>query len=417
VRVVRFVGDDNAIIFDATDGAKLRASMIETVVVHNLEVLCKIGIWEWEQGQLQKVQLDLELGFDFSKVIHSRRLEDTIDYGDLTRRVEALLQGKNFGYLEVVVEKVTDLVFESYPASSFEIRIRKITRELPSAAWVGVVRKLTRVEWDHRRRARAPEPMITESDQGERDLSGRVALVTGSARRLGRAIAEHLASRGASVAIHYRESRDEADAVVASLRERYRDAKFEAFAADLVRVSEVVGLASAVTRQLGPIDVLVNNVGHYVPKGLLDTGAAEWDQTMRVNVDAVFHLTRAVVDASIAERRGYGRIVNVGHAGSYELVARPSGSAYHVSKTALALLTRTFADACGPHGITVNLLNPGVLDISVDLPIGLEDIPLRRLGTVQDVVAGLAYLTSPDASYVTGAALDVCGGYGLSGTP
>ena len=390
--------------------------MIETVVVHNLEVLCKIGIWEWEQGQLQKVQLDLELGFDFAKVINSRRLEDTIDYGDLTRRVEALLQGKNFGYLEVVVEKVTDLVFESYPASSFEIRIRKITRELPSAAWVGVVRKITRVEWDHRRRARAPEVELPEN-KGERDLAGRVALVTGSARRLGRAIAEHLASRGASVAIHYRSSRDEADAVVASLREKYRDAKFEAFAADLSRRAEVVGLASDVARTLGPVDVLVNNVGHYVPKGILDTDASEWDQTLRVNLDAVFHLTRAVVDASIAGGRGFGRIVNVGHAGSDEVVARPASSAYHVSKTALALLTRTFADACGPHGITVNLLNPGVLDISIDLPIGLEDIPLRRLGTVQDVVAGLAYLTSRDASYVTGAALDVCGGYGLTGTP
>jgi len=390
--------------------------MIETVVVHNLEVLCKIGIWEWEQGQLQKVQLDLELGFDFSKVIHSRRLEDTIDYGDLTRRVEALLQGKNFGYLEVVVEKVTDLVFESYPASSFEIRIRKITRELPSAAWVGVVRKITRVEWDHRRRARAPHVELPLST-GERDLAGRVALVTGSARRLGRAIAEHLASRGASVAIHYRSSREEADAVVALLREKYRDARFEAFSADLARRSEVLGLASEVARKLGPIDVLVNNVGHYVPKGILDTDATEWDQTMRVNLDAVFHLTRAVIDASIGARRGFGRIVNVGHAGSYEVVARPASSAYHVSKTALALLTRTFADACGPHGITVNLLNPGVLDISIDLPIGLEDIPLRRLGTVQDVVAGLSYLTSRDASYVTGAALDVCGGYGLTGAP
>jgi 3-oxoacyl-[acyl-carrier protein] reductase len=390
--------------------------MIETVVVHNLEVLCKIGIWEWEQGQLQKVQLDLELGFDFSKVINSRRLEDTIDYGDLTRRVEALLQGKNFGYLEVVVEKVTDLVFESYPASSFEIRIRKITRELPSAAWVGVVRKITRVEWDHRRRARAPHVELPLST-GERDLAGRVALVTGSARRLGRAIAEHLASRGASVAIHYRSSREEADAVVALLREKYRDARFEAFSADLARRSEVLGLASEAARKLGPIDVLVNNVGHYVPKGILDTDAAEWDQTMRVNLDAVFHLTRAVIDASIGARRGFGRIVNVGHAGSYEVVARPASSAYHVSKTALALLTRTFADACGPHGITVNLLNPGVLDISIDLPIGLEDIPLRRLGTVQDVVAGLSYLTSRDASYVTGAALDVCGGYGLTGAP
>ncbi len=390
--------------------------MIETVVVHNLEVLCKIGIWEWEQGQLQKVQLDLELGFDFSKVINSRRLEDTIDYGDLTRRVEALLQGKNFGYLEVVVEKVTDLVFESYPASSFEIRIRKITRELPSAAWVGVVRKITRVEWNHRRRARGPQVELPQT-AGAKDLAGRVALVTGSARRLGRAIAEHLASRGASVAIHYRESREEAEAVVDALRSKYNDARFEVFSADLARRSEVLGLASDVARKLGPIDVLVNNVGHYVPKGILDTDATEWDQTMRVNLDAVFDLTRAVVDASITERRGFGRIVNVGHAGSYEVLARPASSAYHVSKTALALLTRTFADACGPHGITVNLLNPGVLDISVDLPIELEDIPLRRLGTVQDVVAGLAYLTSREASYVTGAALDVCGGYGLTGTP
>lgn len=393
--------------------------MIETVVVHNLEVLCKIGIWEWEQGQLQKVQLDLELGFDFGKVIHSRRLEDTIDYGDLTRRVEALLQGKNFGYLEVVVEKVTDLVFESYPASSFEIRIRKITRELPSAAYVGVMRKITRLEWEHRRRVRAPdvEAKPAEVEVIERDLAGRVALVTGSAKRLGRAIAEHLAARGAHVAIHYRTSRSEAEEAVRALRERHPNARFAAFAADLGDREEVSALAAAVARELGPIDVLVNNVGHYVPKGILDVDADEWSQTMRVNLDAVFHLTRAVVDASIAAGRGYGRVVNVGQAGSHDVVGRPASSAYHVSKTALAVLTRTFADVCGPHGITVNLLNPGVLEISVDLPVSLEDIPLRRLGRVDDVVSGLAYLTSPAASYVTGAALDVCGGYGLSGAP
>lgn len=387
--------------------------MIETVVVHNLEVLCKIGIWEWEQGQLQKVQLDLELGFDFGKVIASRRLEDTIDYGDLTRRVEQLLQGKNFGYLEVVVEKVTDLVFESYPASSFEIRIRKITRELPSAAWVGVVRKITRLEWQHRNW----RPSIALRPASEPDLAGRVALVTGSAKRLGRAIAEHLAARGAHVAIHYNNSPAEAEEVVATLEKRHPSAKFARFCADLASREQIIALADDVARALGPIDVLINNVGHYVPKGILEVDAAEWQQTMRVNVDAVFYLTRAVVDASIAARRGFGRIVNVGHAGSYQVVARPSSSAYHVSKTALALLTRTFADVCGPHGITVNLLNPGVLDISIDLPISAEDIPLRRLGRVDDIVAGLAYLTSPAASYVTGAALDVCGGYGLTGAP
>jgi len=390
--------------------------MIETVAVHNLEVLCKIGIWEWEQGTLQKVQLDLELGFDFSKVIHSRRLEDTIDYGDLVRRVESMLQGKNFGYLEVVVERVTDMVFETYPASSFEIRIRKLSRELPSTASVGVMRKMSRLEWEHRRRAKAPS-ITPPRAEGTQDLAGRVALVTGSARRLGRAIAEHLASRGASVAIHYKSSRDEAEAVVAELGARHADARFQAFSADLARRSEVVGLAQEVARTMGTIDVLVNNVGHYVPKGILDVDPAEWDETLRVNLDAVFHLTRAVVDASIAQRRGFGRVVNVGHAGSEEVLARPASSAYHVSKTALALLTRTFADACGPHGITVNLLNPGVLENSIDLPVTAEDIPLRRLGTVQDVVAGLSFLTSPEASYVTGAALDVCGGYGLAGRP
>ncbi len=391
--------------------------MLETIAVHNLEVLCKIGIWEWEQGQLQKLQLDLELGFDFSRVIASRKLEDTIDYLGLTRRVEELLQGKNFGYLEVVVDKVTDLVFETYPASAFEIRVRKLSRDIPSAAWVGVARKITRIEWEHRRSARGAS-IEAPAPAGARDLEGRVALVTGSARRLGRAIAEHLAERGAHVAIHYRASRDEAEAVATTLRARHPQARFDTFACDLAKPKEVVALAAEVERRLGPIDVLVNNVGHYVPKGILEVGPDEWDQTVRVNLDAAFLLTRAVVERSIARSAAFGRVVNIGQAGAAEVLARPSSSAYHVTKTALAVLTRTFADACGPHGITVNLLNPGILDISVDLPVDVEAaVPLRRLGTVGDVVAGLAYLTSPQAAYVTGAVLDVCGGYGLAGLP
>ncbi|MGZ3477714.1 MAG: SDR family NAD(P)-dependent oxidoreductase, partial [Polyangiales bacterium] len=155
----------------------------------------------------------------------------------------------------------------------------------------------------------------------------------------------------------------------------------------------------------------------YVPKGILDIEPTEWESTLRVNLDGVFFLTRAVVDRLIAKKHGWGRIVNIGHAGAQETLGRPFASAYHVSKTAIAQLTRTFAEACGPHGITVNLLNPGILEISVDLPIEVEEIPLRRLGTVADVVGGLAYLTSPAAAYVSGAALDVCGGYGLSGRP
>lgn len=390
--------------------------MIETIAVHNLEVLCKIGIWEWEKGQLQKLQLDLELGFDFSKVIGSRHLADTIDYVDLCNRVESLLQGKNFGYLEVVVETVTDLVFDTYPATAFEIRLRKFTRDLPQAAWVGVMRKVSRLEWAQRRKQRlvaAAPKQVT----GDRDLEGRVALVTGSVKRLGRALAEHLASRGASVAVHYNASEGEAQAFVDELRARHPNARFDAFHADL-GAGDARKLAAEVEQRLGMVDVLVNNVGHYVPKGVLELEPHEWDETMRVNLDGVFHLTRAVVDRLIADKRGWGRVVNIGQAGTNDVLGRPANSAYHVSKSGIAVLTRTFADACGPHGITVNLLNPGILDISIDLPVDPDrDIPLRRLGTVDDVVGGLAYLTSPQAAYVTGAALDVCGGYGLSGVP
>lgn len=390
--------------------------MIETIRVENLEVLCKIGIYEWEHGQLQKLQIDLELGFDFSKVIGSRHLADTIDYVDLCSRVEALLQGKNFGYLEVVVEKVTDLVFETYPALSFEIRLRKFVRDIPNAAHVGVMRSITRTEWSHKRKLRSAAPEVSH-DEGRRDLEGRVALVTGSVKRLGRGMAEHLASRGASVAIHYRESREEAQHVVDQLRAAHPSAKFEAFSASLERRDQILSLASEVERSLGTIDVLVNNVGHYVPKGILDVEPAEWEATLRTNLDGVFFLTRAVVDRLIEKKHGYGRVVNVGHAGAQESLARPFASAYHVSKHAIAQLTRTFAEACGPHGITVNLLNPGILEISVDLPIAIEQIPLRRLGTVADVVSGLAFLTSPDAGYVNGATLDVSGGYGFAGPP
>jgi NAD(P)-dependent dehydrogenase (short-subunit alcohol dehydrogenase family) len=296
--------------------------------------------------------------------------------------------------------------------------VRKLSRDIPSASWVGVARTISRVEWEHRRKARSETLHALPEPSGERDLVGRVALVTGSARRLGRALAEHLASRGANVAIHYHASRSEAEAVVAELRGRHPDAKFEAFACALHDRAQVRALPEAIERSLGPIDVLVNNVGHYVPKGVLELEEDEWDTTLRTNLDAAFHLTRAVVDRILARGTRWGRVVNIGQAGAYEVLARPMSSAYHVSKTALTVLTKTFADACGPHGITVNQLNPGILEISVDLPVEVDRaIPLRRLGTIADVVNGLAYLTSPQAAYVTGAALDVCGGYGLAGLP
>jgi NAD(P)-dependent dehydrogenase (short-subunit alcohol dehydrogenase family) len=139
---------------------------------------------------------------------------------------------------------------------------------------------------------------------------------------------------------------------------------------------------------------------------------------MRVNVEGTFALTKIVVEQMIARAVTFGRVINVGHVGGLHVLARPKNSAYHLSKTALAVMTRSFADLCGPYAITVNMLNPGVLENSIDFPPDvLEQIPLRRLGTLHDVVSGLSFFVSDESSYVTGAALDISGGYGLRGSP
>lgn len=390
--------------------------MLETVAVHNLEVLCKIGIFEWEQGVAQKLQLDFELGFDFSPVIESRKLADTIDYADLAKKVEALLHGKNFGYLEVLVDNVTDLVFEQYPAQSFRIAVRKFSREVPTAAWVGVERKLSRLEWQQRRVARGHRAVVPPATTAA-DLRGRVALVTGGARGLGRALVEHLAARGADVAVHYRASEAEAQALCTALRAAHPGQRFSPVRADLSDRASTAALVPRSEAALGPVDVLVANVGHYVTKSLLEVSAAELAESLQVNVEANFVVVRAVVDGLLARRAGFGRVICVGQAGSTDVLARPFNSAYHVSKTALAVLARTFAHLAGPHGITVNLVNPGVLETSIDLPAHIDTkIPVGRLGTARDVVSAVGFLVSADAAYVNGAALDVSGGYGLEGS-
>ncbi len=390
--------------------------MLETVAVHNLEVLCKIGIFEWEQGVAQKLQLDFELGFDFSPVVESRKLADTIDYADLARKVEALLHGKNFGYLEVLVDVVTDLVFEQYPARSFRIAVRKFSREVPTAAWVGVERRISRLEWQQRRvsRGRGPKPLAAPTSA--RDLEGRTALVTGAARGLGRALAEHVAARGANVVVHYRASERDAHALCEGLANAHPGQRFGAVHADLSDRKSAEGLVGRAESAVLPIDVLIANVGHYVPKSLLEVTAAELSESLTVNVESAFVVMRGVLDGLMARRAPFGRVIAIGQAGSTEVVGRPFNSAYHLSKTALAVLTRTFATLVGPHGFTVNLVSPGVLETSIDLPAHLEGaIPLRRLGTARDVVGAVGYLLSPEAAYVTGANIDVSGGYGLGG--
>jgi pteridine reductase len=241
------------------------------------------------------------------------------------------------------------------------------------------------------------------------DLSGRTALVTGGARRIGRAITMALAARGARVAVHYGSSVADADRVVAEVRTGGGVA--EAFAADLADARAVLGLATDVTARLGPVDVLINNASVFYRTPLADLGEPEWDDNLDVNLKAPYLLSLCLGRAM--RERGAGKIVNLGDAGA----ERPYRDylPYCVSKAAIATLTRGLAKLLAP-AVQVNCIAPG----PILPPAGasaeeqakmLRRTPLGRFGGADAVVDAVLYLLASD--FVTGTTIAVDGGRSL----
>jgi 3-oxoacyl-[acyl-carrier protein] reductase len=239
----------------------------------------------------------------------------------------------------------------------------------------------------------------------------RVALVTGSSRGIGRAIALRLARDGAAVAVNYRERRDEADEVVAAIT--HAGGRAVAIAADVGNAVECTRLVSAAREALGPIDILVNNAGVLRTGDLADFDFAQMNGMRNVNVDGLVHVTRAVI-ADMQARR-WGRIINIASVAGIG-VSTLGTTFYSATKAAVLSLTRRFALVLGVDGITVNAIAPGFIATEMAAQSGADfdavaaRAMLRRVGTPDDIAGAAAFLASEEAGFITAQVLTVDGG-------
>ncbi|MCS7068661.1 MAG: bifunctional dihydropteridine reductase/dihydrofolate reductase TmpR [Meiothermus sp.] len=235
----------------------------------------------------------------------------------------------------------------------------------------------------------------------------RVALVTGSARGIGRAILLALAEKGFDVAVHYRQSELEAERT----RQEAQAMGVRAIkvAADVTQVQEARRLVHSVVEQLGGLQVLVNNVGDYLKKPIETLTPEEWHAMLDSNLNAPFYLTQSALPYLCAT--GYGRVVNIGFAGAANLLARPGITPYVIAKTGLIIYSKSLAKRLAARGVTVNVVSPGVAENSVSKP--LEEIPMGRLAGLEEVARAVLFFVEEENGYLTGQILEVSGGWNL----
>ena len=240
-------------------------------------------------------------------------------------------------------------------------------------------------------------------------LAGSVALVTGAAKRIGRSVALRLASEGADVVVNYRNSKNEADEVVAQIAAMGRRAV--SIQADVAKRTEVVALLAAVEKEFGRLDILVNNVGMFFSAKFEELTEEQWDRILDTNLKSQFLCSQMA--APMLRRSGRGRIINFASLGG--LLVWPAYTHYCVSKAGVIMLTRCLARALAPE-ITVNAIAPGTISFPGDAPELAEDFirraPLHRTGTAKDIDDAVVFLAQ--SAFVTGQVIVVDGGRTLT---
>jgi len=248
-------------------------------------------------------------------------------------------------------------------------------------------------------------------------LNGKVALITGAARGIGKTIALELAANGAKIAINDFKLVKEANETVEEIKKLGSDAK--AYIADVSQKDQVAQMVSDIEKDFGKIDILINNAGispkhNGVKKCVFEMDPEEWDKVMQVNLNSAFYTIRYA--APIMMKIGGGRIVNIASMAA-RLYSPIPGAHYCASKTGIIGLTRVCAGELAPYNIIVNAIAPGRIESEMTSAAGeeankkiLSTIPIGRYGTQQDVAKLIKFLVSDENNYIVGATIDINGG-------